>query len=904
MALAAGQSLGPYDILSLVGAGGMGEVYRARDRRLDRLVAIKLLRADAAGRADRLARFEQEARAISSLSHPHICTLYDVGDDGGQPFLVMEYLEGETLDDRLTRGPLPVAEVLRCAVQIAAALGHAHRARIVHRDLKPGNVMLTASGVKLLDFGLARRDEIEIEPAAGTSTASFEQRAPTITEEGTIVGTFQYMAPEQLLGKDADARTDIFAFGSLLYEMATGRRAFAASTQAALIASILSEPARAPSTERQGGGLPAAFDHVVGRCLAKDPDDRWQSARDLQLELEWIAGSSSVLTRTWHRAASWRPSGWMRAASVAVLAVATAAAMAILRFDTPDAPSREVTRFVVTPPPGSIIPFGEQRTRLALSPDGRTLAFVAFNQGQLQIWVQPLDSLAARPLAGTEGAVSPFWSPDSRYVAFFAPVTGELKKIGVSGGPPQTICAAAAEGVAEWGADGTILFSVFRSGIFRVPADGGTPMRVTALDKTRREINHYWPSFLPDGRHFLYLATANASNTTKAIPSVYVAALDGTERTLLPPIHSRAVYAAPGYLLFQDQGTLLAQPFDVARRRLSGQPVPIADGIAAVRTLGTAHFSVSATSTLAYLGSGDTFDMLWYDRRGNATSPGWTKQWYGEPRLSPDARRAIVDVFDPRSGTADLWIYDLLRNVPTRFTAESPTDKNAVWSPRNDGILYSTEQGGSPNIYFKGFGGGGSLQAMVVNPGPVFADDWSPDGNWIVYTATTTRSGQDLWLKPLTGDRKERVFLNTRFDEESARFSPDSRWLAFSSNEASATPEIYVARVEEPGDRVRISTGGGTGPRWRRDSKELFYAATDGRTIMSVPIDSIEPFRAGTPTRLFTLGIDSAATRTRVRSTVYDVSPDGQRFLVSVPVGQPGSSQITLVLNWQALLPP
>jgi eukaryotic-like serine/threonine-protein kinase len=897
MALMAGARVGPYEIVSIIGVGGMGEVYKARDSRLDRIIAIKLLPADVAGRVDRRARFEKEARAISSLSHPHICTLYDIGDDGGRPFIVMEYLEGETLDDRLTRGPLPAVEVIRYAVQIADALAHAHHAHIVHRDLKPSNVMLTSSGAKLLDFGLARRDEVE-RVGVGTAAMSFRER--TLTEEGTILGTFQYMAPEQLQGKNADVRTDVFAFGTVLYEMATGRKTFDAPTPAGLMAAILTEEPPLPSVVRAGGTLPPALDHVVERCLAKDPDDRWQTARDLQRELEWIAGSGSLLIHTWNRAASWRQSRLLVTASLVVLAVA--ATTAILRLRPASEPSREVTRFIVTPPSGSIIPFGEQRTRLALSPNGRTLAFVAFNQGQLQIWVQPLDSLVARPLPGTEGAVSPFWSPDNRYVGYFTPVTGELKKVDVSGGPPQTICAAAAEGVAEWGSDGTILFSVFRSGIFRVSGEGGTAVRVTSLDKARRELNHYWPSFLPDGRHFLYLATAKASDTTKAIPSVYVAALDGTERTLLDRIHSRVVYAAPGYLLFQDQGTLLAQSFDLASRHVVGQAVPIADGIAALRTLGTAHFSVSATNALAYLGSGDSFEMIWYDRRGNPTSPGWAKQWYGEPRLSPDTRRAVVDVFDPRSGTADLWIYDLERNVPTRFTSESPTDKNAVWSPRSEGILYSTEQGGSPNIYFRRFDGSGELKAMVVNPEPVFADDWSPDGNWIAYTATTTKSGQDLWLKPLTGDGKERVFLNTRFDEESARFSPDSRWLAYSSNESSSIPEIYVARVDQPGERVRISTGGGTGPRWRRDGKELFYAAADGRTIMSVPIDSLAPFRAGTPTRLFTLGFDSAVTRTRVRNTIYDVSPDGQRFLVSVPVGQPASSQITVVLNWPAIL--
>jgi len=897
MALTAGARVGPHEILSLEGIGGMGEVYKARDRRLARIVAIKFLRAEAAGQPDRRARFENEARAISSLSHPHICTLYDIGSDEGRPFLVMEYLEGETLDDRLTRGPLPAADVLKYAVQIADALAHAHRAHVVHRDLKPGNVMLTAAGAKILDFGLARYDTIDAGPL-GTSTISFEGR--TLTDEGTIVGTLQYMAPEQLHGKDTDARTDIFAFGSLLYEMATGRKAFDAVSQTALIASILTEQPPPIADMRAGGDLPPGLDHVIERCLAKNADERWQTARDLQRELEWIGGVGLALQPVSRGPRSWRRS-WLLLTSLLVVLILAVAVLVALLLRNSSGAANQVTRFIVGPPPGSIIPFGEQRTRLAISPDGRTVAFVAFNEGHLQLWVQPLDSLMARPVPGTEGAVSPFWSPDSKYLGFFMPATGELKRVELSGGTAQTICSAAAEGVADWGADNTILFSIFRSGIFRVSGDGGTPTRVTSLDKAGREINHYWPTWLPDGEHFLYLATANASDTTKAVPSVYVASIDGTERTRLDRIHSRVMFASPAYLLFEDQGTLFAQQFDLEGRRLTGQPVAIADAIATTRTLGTAHFSVS-NNVLAYLGSGDTFEMVWFDRRGSPTAPGWPKQWYGEPRLSPDGGRAVIDVYDPRSGTADLWIYDLLRNAPTRFTSESPTDKNAVWSPDGRGLLYSTEQGGSPNIFFRSFEGSGELEPIVVNPGPVFADDWSPDGQWIAYTATTAKSGQDLWLKPLSGDRKERVFLNTRFDEESARFSPDSRWLAFSSNETSSTPEIYVARVDEPGERVRISSGGGTGPRWRRDGKELFYAATDGRTIMAVPIESLTPFRAGVPARLFTLGIDSAVARTRARNTIFDVSGDGQRFLVSVPIGQPASSQIAVVLNWRALL--
>jgi len=897
MALETGTRVGPYEVLSLVGVGGMGEVYKARDSRLDRIVAIKLLRTDVAGRADRRARFDKEARAISALSHPHICALYDVGDDNGQPFIVMEYLEGETLDDRLTRGVLPAADVLRFGVQIASALAHAHRAHIVHRDLKPGNVMLTSSGAKLLDFGLARRNEIE-PMAVGSTTVSFD-RGP-LTEEGTIVGTFQYMAPEQLHGKEADERTDVFAFGTLLFEMATGRKAFDARTQTGLIASILNEQPPAVSEARAGAGLPPALDHLVERCIAKDPDDRWQTARDLERELEWVASSGSSLTRTWGRPSSPRRS--LMLSSVIILAAAVAIVALFAPWRTSNPGSADVTRFVITPPPGALIPFGEQRTRIALSPDGRTLAFVAFNKGHLQIWVQPLDSLVPRPLEGTEGAVSPFWSPNSKYLGFFTPASGELKRIDLSGGPPRTICAAAIEGLAEWGQDNTILFTVFRSGIFRVQADGGTPMRVTSLDKSRREINHYWPSFLPGGTHFVYLATANATDTSKAPPSVYIASLDGPDRQLLDRIHSRAVFVAPGYLLFEDEGSLLAQPFDLTNRRLTGEAVRIAEQIAVNRTLGMAHFSVSTAGTLAYLGSGDASEMVWFDRQGTPSPTGWATQWYGEPRISWDSNRAVVPVFDPRSGASDLWIYDLLRNVPTRFTTESPTDKDPVWSPDGRGVLYTTERGGSPNIFLKRFDNGGEIEPMVINPVPVFADDWSRDGNWIAYTVNTTKAGTDLWLKPLVGDGKERVFLNTRFDEEGARFSPDSQWLAFASNETSDTPEVYVARVDQPAQRVRISSGGGTAPRWRRDGKELFYAGADGRTMMVVPIESLSPFRAGAPKRLFTLGVGSAATRDRVRNTDYDVDPAGQRFLISVPVGQAASSQTTIVLNWPGTL--
>lgn len=585
-------------------------------------------------------------------------------------------------------------------------------------------------------------------------------------------------------------------------------------------------------------------------------------------------------------------------------ALATGIAVAVViaaRTNRGQSARPDVTRFVIAPPAGTLIGIGENRPRLAISPDGRQIAFVGFTEGRQQIWIRSLATLNARSLDGTDGAVSPFWSPDSQFVGFFAPGTGELKKIDAAGGPARTICAAEMEGLPSWGVDNTILFSIFRDGVFRVSADGGTPTRVTSLDKSRREINHYWPSFLPDGRHLLYMATANDSDTSKAIPSVYVAALDGSDKQLLNRIHSRALYASPGYLLFVENGTLLAQRFDAASLRLTGEATRVADGVAFTRTLGSGQFDVSTTGTLAYLGSGDAYRIGWYDRHGNVTDTGWTKQTYGPLRISPNGQQVALDVTDARSGTADLWIYDLLRNVPLRFTADPPSDRNPVWSPDSRRLLFTTERGGSPNLFTKAFEGTGAVDPMVLNPGPLTSEDWSADGRAIAYTVNSRTTGADIWMKPLEGDQQEHPFLNTQFNESSARFAPDSRSLAFVSNESGNGPEVYVAPMDAPGRRRQISVGGGSGPRWRRDARELFYVSADNQTIMSVAIESLDPLRAGTPVRLFTFGT-STAPRDRERNIVYDATADGQRFLVSVPSGEPSSSRITVVLNWSAAL--
>lgn len=894
MTLRAGTRIGPYEVVSIVGAGGMGEVYKARDARLNRCVAVKLLHPEFAERADRRARFETEARAIAALNHPHICTLFDIGVHDDRSFLVMELLEGETLDDRLTRGPLPPVDVLRFGAAIADALAHAHDARIVHRDVKPSNVMITATGAKLLDFGLARTlpsAGLLLSPAASIPSS-------TLTAEGTLVGTFQYMAPEQLHGREVDARTDIFALGMLLYEMATGRKAFSGTSQANLIAEILTgQPPLISSTSTAGNSPLLALDRIVERCLRKNPDERWQSAREIKVELDGITrtGTSAQLSPA-RRITTRR-----REALAWTLALIAAVVATVLGFRAPnDDIPRHLTRFIVAPPTGTTISVAENRTRIAISPDGRRLALVASTGGREQIWLRSLDSIAAKPLAGTEGGDSPFWSPDSRFIGFFSSADGQLKKVETTGGPARIICAAEMEGAPVWGRDGTILFTQRDRGVYRVPADGGVPVQVTTVDKSKRELNHFWPQFLPDGRRFLYMATSLDAAGARETPSVYVASLDSSPPTLLTRVPSRMVYAQ-GYLLFVHEATLLAQPFDAATLQLSGEPTRIADGVAYTATLGNGGFTLSDNEVLAVQGSGDQYSMIWYDRGGNTTVPSWSQQTFGSVRLAPDGRQVAVDVTDPRTGTADVWIYDAARGTPVRLTTDLANDSQAVWSPDGKRLLFRSERRGAPSLYEKTIGTG-SETLLASESIPLTPEDWSLDGNWIAYVRQTRQSSWDLWLMPVTGDRKPFPFSMTRFAEWGARFSPDSRWIAYTSTE-SGSPEVYVASLSEPGNRHRISVDGGTTPRWRRDGRELYYASADSRSIFAVPIEAGPTFKPGTPTRLLSIGA-VPAMRDRARNVVYDVTPDGQRFLVTVPAGELASSRITVVLNWMAALRP
>jgi Tol biopolymer transport system component len=884
MPLTAGFRLGPYEILAPLGAGGMGEVYRARDTRLERTVAVKVLPSSMSSSPEVRQRFEREAKTISQLSHPHICALYDVGREGETEYLVMELLEGETLSDRLAKGALSLDQTLRYGQQIADALDKAHRQGIVHRDLKPGNVMLTKSGVKLLDFGLAKA--IEPQAAKGSLTSLPTQQG--LTQEGTILGTFQYMAPEQLEGKDADARTDIFAFGAVLYEMATGRKAFSASSQASLITSIMS--ADPPSVSSIQPTSPQAFDRLVRKCLSKDPEDRWQNARDLMGELQWIAHGSAagaaapaVARRQNRERLAWG------VAAAAFLAALAGLAGAVRYADRAAVLSRPMRSSIVLP----------EKTALrgvSLSPDGRRMAFVARDaSGKSLLWIRALDSLSMQALPGTENPSFPFWSPDSRFLGFFA--EGKLKKIDASGGPSQTLCDAPINRGGTWSPDGTILFApVPDSPLYRVSSSGGVPTPVTRFDSTRGETSHRWPFFLPDGRRFLYLVTSFGSGEERQKMGIYVGSVDSKEEKFLVAAKSTMAYAQPGYLLFLREKILMAQRFDAKSLGLTGDPFPVAEQVQYFPQTANAIFSVSQSGLLVYqtVWSPVLSRLVWLDRGGRETGSLGTPGDQANPRISPDGKRIALDVIDHQTGNMDIWIYQSSGGVATRITSDPAIDASPVWSPDGDRIAFMSLRKGHPDVYQRSSSGAGSEESMLQSERAKYTTDWSPDGRFILYRNVDATTNLELWALPVGGDRKPFPFLKTPFGVSHGQFSPDGRWVAYASNE-SGRWEIFVAPFPGPGGNWKVSSSGGTEPRWRRDGKELFYLAPDGN-LMAVEVKAGATFEAGSATALF-----QTRRRVPVSSTdmfSYDVSADGQRFLVNTDVGEVASTPLTVVLNW------
>jgi Tol biopolymer transport system component/predicted Ser/Thr protein kinase len=864
MPLSVGDKLGPYEVLAPIGAGGMGEVYRARDPRLNRDIAIKISAAHFS------ERFEREAKAIAALNHPNICSLYDVGPD----YLVMEYVDGKPL-----KGPVPLNEALALAGQILDALDAAHRKGITHRDLKPGNILVNKNGIKVLDFGLAK-----IENATGVDGAT---KTMPLTGEGSILGTLQYMSPEQVEGKEADARSDIFAFGLVLYELITGKRAFEASTQTSLIAAILKDQPR-PVSELQPV-TPKALDRVVQTCLEKDPDRRWQSAREVKHALEWIsleAPTPAPAKRQW----LWRGV----AAALAVIAAATAWAL----WPKPPAPVKS-TRFQVPLPENE-----DYGLWMAFSPDGRKLAFTTSGP-QRGVWIRDLEALETRHLAGTENALALFWSPDSRFLAFGG--GGALKKIDVSGGPPQTLCEAGGVGMGSWSRDGVIIFGASAQGpLRRVSASGGVATDLTVLNRQRGEAFHSSPIFLADGRHFLYFLGGSPD-----VNGIYVGSLDAKpeeqkrERLLATRFsvgYTPLQDSAGGRLFFMRDTTLMAQPFDAKKLQLTGEPIAVAEQLGTSGFHG--FFSVSPSGALAYRTGSQAagFQLTWFDRQGKAQGTfGDLRPDQGVALSADGARAAVRDAFTTAPG--DIWTLDFARGVRTRLTFRQTGGSSPIWS--SDGSRIAFAAGNTMDtLYEKSSSGAGDEKELYKKPGEIkFPSSWSHDGRFLLYyTTNVPQTGQDLWVLPLEGDRKPALLLGTQFNEREGSFSPDMRWIAYTSNE-SGRPEVYVRPFLASGPtgapslgegKWQVSKDGGTLAKWRAGGKELIFRAPNGMP-MAVDVNATgAAFQAGVPKQPFALPPNVGD---------WDVTADGKRFLAAVPPGQQATqTPITVVLNWQAAL--
>ncbi len=845
---------------------------------------------------------EREARAISSLNHPNICTLHDVGSQDGVDFLVMEHLEGETLADRLHQGAMPLEEALKIAIKVADALDKAHGRGIVHRDLKPANVMLTKNGPKLMDFGLAK-------PAPGLSSASgaspltpstptmsvaaLSGSASPLTQKGTVVGTFQYMAPEVLQGAEAEARSDIFSFGCMFYEMLTGRRAFEGKSQFSVLGAILDK-----EPERISAVLPSSpprLDETVWRCLAKSPDQRYGCMHDVRIQLEALAeagpqaGAVPAESLKPGPAASRLP--WVVAGIAALIALGVGTAFI---FQEPK-PSL-VVRSSILPPAGmSFVTMLPASGPPVLSPDGTRLAFTARDdKGKVLLYVRPLTSLTAQPLKGTEDATYPFWSSDSREVGFFA--DGKLKKINAGGGPPQNVCEATNGRGGTWSQDGVIIFAPSASQpLFRVSAVGGTAEPASKLDSSRADNSHRWPSFLPDGKHFLFWARSSHGSQESQLS---VGELGSLQVKALAKSDSTAVYAS-GHLLFMRDQSLMAQPFDLRRIELSGEPVPIAEHVAVNGATARPLFSPSQTGALVYQG-GETsggWNLLWFDRAGKQTGAIAQVDRYLTPTLSPDGNRLTVVIFAGGQGIGDIWIFDLTRGTSARLTFGGSSHNSPIWTPDGKTVFYASTAKGPPHIYAKAADGSGPERAVSESADIVeIPRSFSPDGRFLVYERRmTNEAGYHLWVLPLFGDGKPFPIVQDAFEEREPAVSPDGKWMTYQSNE-SGRREIYVTAFPRGGAKWLVSTNGGTSAKWRRDGKELFFLDPTDK-IVAVDVNaSGNAVRLGTPHDLFqTVGVQR-------EYGPFDVTVDGKKFLLNSGNLKEGGDPFTLVLNWPSEL--
>ncbi len=886
MALTAGTRLGPYEILAPIGAGGMGQVWSARDSRLNRTVAIKVS-------AEQFSeRFEREARNVAALNHPNICTLFDVGPD----YLVMELVEGPTLAERIGAGPIPLEEALAIAHQIAEALEAAHEKGIVHRDLKPENVKLTSEGkVKVLDFGLAKAREPE--SAAGNPAMS-----PTLTisatRAGMILGTAGYMSPEQARGKVVDRRADIWAFGVVLYEMLCGRQLYSGELASDMLAAVI---LKEPDWEPLPANTPGRIRELLARCLRKDPKMRLRDIGDARITIEEYLAKPDGLEKTAAApAAARRMRPWPAAAAV-VLAVGLAGLSAI--HFSEKAPEAAAVRFQIPAPEKAGYGNG-----IAVSPDGKRLAFVAIAEGRTMLWVRPLDSLAAQPLPGTDGAAFPFWSPDSRFIGFFG--VGKLKKVEASGGPPQTLCDVPNTGIGgSWSRDGVIVFGTNSTGLFRVPQAGGAAAPVTTLDASRGESFQGRPWFLPDGRHFLYYVNSTTENS-----GIFLGTLDGKDRKRLVAARQGAVYAPlsgsgeKGHLLFLREGTLMAQPLDAGNFELAGDAFPVAEQVGSV--ISYPFISASANGVLVYRGggAGGNTQLAWFDREGKPLGTVGPIGVYNDVALAPDGKRVAVRKAEPQSGNLDIWLLDVAHGVPTRFTFDPAQEAFPVWSPDSSRVVFSSNRDGAANLYQKGAGGTGSEEPLLKSNLEKRSYDWSGDGKYLLYSVSEPKTRSDLWVLPepvgASGEQKPRPFLATPYNESQGQFSPGPagtpRWIAYSSDE-SGRNEIYVQPFLETASaaagKFQISSEGGLQPRWRRDGKEIYYIAPDGK-LMAAEVKTGPQFEHGVPQALFQTRIfGGGAGLVNFR---YSPAPDGKRFLIDNQAEETASAPITAVLHWTA----
>ncbi|MGH9511561.1 MAG: protein kinase domain-containing protein [Terriglobales bacterium] len=889
MALTSGAKLGPYEILSPLGAGGMGEVYRARDTRLGRTVAIKVLNSQLVANAELHARFEREARMVSQLQHPHICVLHDVGHESDTDFLVMEFLEGESLAERLRRGPLPQAELLKIAIQIADALEKAHRAGVVHRDLKPGNVMLTKLGAKLLDFGLAK-------PAAANSAsgargsgsasvlaAALTQTNPTATPgtalsaAGAVIGTVQYMSPEQIQGIEADARSDIFAFGGMLFEMATGKRTFEGKTQASIVGQILAVDPPSASTIRPE--VTPSLDRVIRLCLEKDTDERIQTVHDLKLNLQAISEEKPAAAGlAEQRSSTGERLSWI--AGVAAALVLGALGAALPYHPAKPAPS---IRASIDPPPNTFFRLtGDAAGPPVLSPDGKLVAFIPpGNESILEIWVRPINSLEARPIEGTAGANFPFWSPDSRSLGFF--IIGKLKKVDVNTGSPIEVTDAQQGRGGAWGSGGTIVFSPSpNAALMKVSAAGGSAEPLTRLDPELD--SHRWPFFLPDGKHFVYLAL-NHDPSKATNDAIYYASLDGREHRPLFRAQSNAVYAN-GFLLFARGDKLLAQSFDPAKGELKGEPQVVASAV--INDPTTWHMDVSAAEDglLVYSsGAIGAMQLVWLDRNGKDIGVA-ADNTAALARLSPQGDRVALQM-ETGVGTADMFVLDLARGVRTRLTFGPVSNSSPRWSHDGKWIYFASLRNGRYSIFRKLADGSSAEESVFSSDQDVFPDACSPDGKTLLFAQRASGGKTSIWVLPLAEQGKPSQIIE---DGVHASFSPEGRYVAYESNE-SGRYEVYVVPFSDRKAKWQVSSNGGILPMWSGDGKEIFYVGLDGAKywFVSVPVkEQGEGLQIGAPRTLISTmnGIPS-----------YDVSRDGKKILVP-RISQQGNQSVTLVTNF------